>query len=130
MGAMLGRVRAAAVALLLGMTALAAPLGAQASGVVGRVTDGDGRPVPGATVRVLAPDGAGPAATRTENTGGFQLASLAPGSYRLRVERVGYAPHEEPVTLRQGERRTLILRLRADRGRRDARADSQAAPHR
>lgn len=108
---------AAMVAALAGAAGAGEQAEAQAAGrVVGRVTDAAGRPVEGARV-VVAGDSAGVRwAASTEETGGFQIAEVPPGSYRVRVERAGYLPREERVTVPAGRRGAVIVRLEADRG--------------
>lgn len=84
--------------------------------IVGRVTDGAGNPLAGAAVSARHADPEAPGrATRTGDTGGFQLTGLPPGRYALRAERDGFAPGGLTVELEQGERETVILRLREAR---------------
>lgn len=99
-------------ALLLALAAGTAE--AQGAGrLVGRVTDGTGRPVTGAVVTVTHADSAARGRTAASGeTGGFGFPALPPGPYRVRVERPGFQPGEERVTVEAGERRTLIVRLR------------------
>jgi hypothetical protein len=106
--------RGAAGALLVGM-AMAAPARAQTASIAGRVTDGDGRPVAGATVRVLA-EGSAVATVVTQEGGGFQASAPAAGAYLVRAEAAGYAPAEQRVTVMRGERITVVLRLRPAHG--------------
>jgi outer membrane cobalamin receptor len=47
----------------------------------------------------------------TGNDGGFSFTGLAPGTYTLRVQRVGYAATSAEVVLRAGEQRTLTVEL-------------------
>jgi hypothetical protein len=71
---------------------IAHPLAAQAGGVVGgHVRDGDGAGVPFALV-VLAPaDSTVPRrSSLTDRTGAFRFVDVAPGTYRLLLERIGY----------------------------------------
>jgi hypothetical protein len=70
----------------------------------GRALDRADRPVPDARVVAL---GAGE--TRTDPDGGFVLAGLAPGAYRLLIEAAGFAPVETPtVTAPAGD---VVVRL-------------------
>jgi hypothetical protein len=112
----------------LALLALAGSAAAQGPArVEGRVTDAFGRPVPGAAVTlVVGAEGRGGTAV-SEQTGGFQITPLAPGSYRLRVEKPGYRADEQPLVLGRGERRTVVVRLRGERQRRQV-ADRQPAP--
>ena len=85
---------------------------AQAGRVIGRVTDGVGNAVPDARVALVAADSsAGVRSETTGETGGFEFAPVAPGTYTLRVERAGYRVREMRVDLRPGGREMLIARL-------------------
>ncbi|HYH81337.1 MAG TPA: carboxypeptidase-like regulatory domain-containing protein, partial [Longimicrobium sp.] len=88
---------------------------AQAGRVMGRVTDGVGNAVPQARVALVAHDSSAPARVRSETTsgetGGFEFAGVAPGSYTVRVERAGFRGHELKLDLRPGGRETVIARL-------------------
>ena len=120
-----GRAALLAAALLGGGAGAAA---AQEAGrVVGRVTDATGRPVEGATVVAVA-DSAGRRWTaRSERTGGFQLAGLPAGEYRVRVEHGAYGGSEHLVRVEPGGRRTVIVRLR-EQGSPPAAARSRLRP--
>jgi protocatechuate 3,4-dioxygenase beta subunit len=104
--------QAVALALVAGLHGQAA---AQAGRVIGRVTDGAGNAVPQARVALVAHDSAAPAAahseTTTGETGGFEFAAVAPGSYTVRVERAGFRGRELQLHLQPGARETLIARL-------------------
>jgi hypothetical protein len=80
------------------------PLTAQEPGgsVVGGVTTDGGQPVPAAQV-TLSRDGVVVARTVTDGTGRFRLASLPAGPYLLRIEALGYGPHERPLRLVDGQ---------------------------
>ena len=84
--------------------------------IVGRVTDLAGNPLGGAAVSARHAD---PTVmgrfTLAGETGGFQLTGLAAGRYAVRAEREGYAAAEQAVELAEGERKTVILRLRPAR---------------
>ncbi|MFL5539622.1 MAG: carboxypeptidase-like regulatory domain-containing protein, partial [Longimicrobiaceae bacterium] len=85
-----------AAALLAAALAAAAPvLHAQsltAGGMEGVVHDAEGVPVGGALVTVTPTDGSAAATATTDPGGGFALRLLAPGSYDVLVERIGYQP--------------------------------------
>jgi iron complex outermembrane receptor protein len=89
-------VRRRALTALASLFALAAPAAAQIVGTVtGRVTDASsGAPVADAQVRVIGSTTG--VMTRTDGT--YRLA-LAPGSYQLRVSRIGYAAARDSVRL-------------------------------
>ena len=73
----------------------------------GRVLDGDGSPVAGATVRVIrdglsmwgsgksADDWVDPVLTTTDDDGAFSVTGLEPVQYRVRCEAPGLAPHND-----------------------------------
>jgi len=88
------------------------PLAAQApeGTIVGQVLDSaTGAGIEGA--RVLL-EGSG-RVTLTSRTGGFTIAGLAPGRYRLQVAAVGYAPKELPdVALAGGDTVRVVVPAR------------------
>lgn len=108
------------VILLLALAAallLAGFRGVQDTGrIVGRVTDAAGNPLGGVAVsaRHVDPQVLG-RATRTGDTGGFQLTGLPSGRWVVRAERDGFAPGEQAVEVGPGEREAMILRLRPAR---------------
>src|SRR5688572_26307396 len=74
---------------VLAFMALAMPAAAQTGSITGRVTDESGRAIVGA--RVQAVDGFRTLATaQTDDTGGFRLANLPPGTYAITATRIGY----------------------------------------
>jgi hypothetical protein len=109
-------VRGSPVLLLMWMLLSAGQGAAQEPGrVVGRITDGAGNPVRGATL-VLVSDADSSRSTATSGeTGGFEFARVAAGTYTLRAERPGFATRTTRVTVEPGERETVIARLRPAR---------------
>jgi hypothetical protein len=77
-------------AAVLAATAAAVPALAQGAAVEGRATGTDGAPVPFAVVR-LVPAAAGDsgAVVITDAEGRYRFAGLAPGDYRVRLDRIG-----------------------------------------
>lgn len=76
------------------------PLHAQATGqVTGRVLSQGGTPLNAAMVYAFSADGEARLAARTDVTGRFQLRGVAPGTYRLRAEMLGYRAAEQQVTV-------------------------------
>src|SRR5207245_1203155 len=61
-----------------------------ASGLSGSLTDPQGRPVPGATIRLLRRADASRRETRTDDQGRFSFGAIDPGEYRLTAEYVGF----------------------------------------
>ncbi|HEU4629882.1 MAG TPA: carboxypeptidase-like regulatory domain-containing protein [Gemmatimonadaceae bacterium] len=100
----------AALAALLGALA-AAPLRAQT--VSGRVTDASaGRPAVGAIVSLVTPDGRRLGAVLTAPDGAYRIGAPRPGSYRLRVDLIGYESWRSPaLELRGADTLTYDVRL-------------------
>src|SRR4051812_47283248 len=69
---------------------LAFPAAAQDSSarVRGRVVDASGAPIPGARVAVLGT----PRSTYSNEGGVYDLSGLAPRTYQVRAQRLGYTP--------------------------------------
>jgi len=73
--------------------------------IVGRVIDARGAALQGATV-LLERNGELLSGVGTDRLGGFRIRELAPGTYRLRVERLGFTP--EALELSVGEDRVRV----------------------
>ncbi|HEX6913537.1 MAG TPA: carboxypeptidase-like regulatory domain-containing protein [Longimicrobium sp.] len=101
--------------------------GQQAARVLGRVTDGVGRPVAEARV-TLVPQGAAEPRHETVSgqTGGFQFAGVQPGTYTLRATRGGYSVGERRVTVRAGQVVSQVVRLQPGRASGVARMERTA----
>lgn len=79
--------------------AIVATAAAQSGTLTGKVTlSGGGRPLAGAVVTVLTPNGVEAAKTSTRSDGSFRVAGLAPGSYTVRVSSIGYSVKDFPGT--------------------------------
>ncbi|MDX1395274.1 MAG: carboxypeptidase-like regulatory domain-containing protein [Gemmatimonadota bacterium] len=77
--------------------------------------------VSGALVSLLDADGAATDQTLTSASGAFLLRAPVPGTYRVRIERIGYADWlSETYTLEEGERRSVEVRVSRDPVRLDA----------
>lgn len=73
---------------------------AQRTVVSGRVSGSDNTPIADATVRLVQRDDTTRFRTvGTDGLGHFAFYGVAPGAYVLTLERIGYAPREEPVTV-------------------------------
>jgi hypothetical protein len=101
-----------AAAVLLALLGLAAPLGGQVPGalpgpqpgaVEGRIRDDVGAAVYAATALLEGADGLERMA-ESDRLGFFRLVEVAPGSYRLRITRLGHAPFEREVAVTAGAR--------------------------
>ena len=99
-----------ALALILGVRA------AHAQDVHGTVTDAKTHaPVNGAIVALLDESSRAVAATLANDSGSFALRAPAPGSFRLRVERVGFRNTlTPPFTLAAGQSREYPLEVSGD----------------
>jgi len=92
------------------LAALASPVWAQATGsLVGTVKDQSDAVVPAATVSLYRQGMTEPAAqTRTNGQGFFEFPTLQPESYKITIEKTGFAPYEATgVTLSPGAERAL-----------------------
>jgi TonB-linked SusC/RagA family outer membrane protein len=85
---------------LAGTLLCAAQVSAQSTGTItGRVLDSASRrPVASVSVRVTGT----PRGVLTRDDGGFTLASVPVGSYRVRASRIGFAPQVKDVTVSGG----------------------------
>jgi len=96
---------------LLSLLALAAAprlLEAQGS-ISGTITDTyTAAPVAGVTLSVVGTA----LGSATDSAGRYTVANVPPGTQRLRARRVGYAPADTTVVVRQGEPTLVNLRLR------------------
>ncbi|MCJ7629321.1 MAG: TonB-dependent receptor, partial [Longimicrobiales bacterium] len=84
---------------------------AQEAAIQGIVAEaGTGRPLEGVAVAL---EGGGELAygTFTDRNGFYQIPGISPGTYTVRSDRIGYAQHEQVVTLAAGERQTVSFRL-------------------
>ena len=103
--AVLTRAFAARTAFALGFTLLAAGAsiaGAQTGTVIGTVADrGTGQPIDAARAQVVGTSLVGASDTR----GAFVLRGVKPGTYTVRVSRIGFRPEVSSVTLSVSSRR-------------------------
>src|SRR3989442_10208610 len=80
--------------LLLVFAAAAAPAQIISSSIVGRVTDATGAVLPRATITVTNQSTGVARQTASDETGGFVLPQLQPGSYRLTATAAGFKRYE------------------------------------
>ncbi|MEJ2207189.1 MAG: carboxypeptidase-like regulatory domain-containing protein, partial [Gemmatimonadota bacterium] len=87
------------------------PLPAQGQSVLVRTFDMDSRqPLQGALVTLDSGDDV-MRSVLTDVRGRFLFTDLAPGSYSVRIELIGYTSREQAVTVGPGEARTVELGL-------------------
>jgi len=102
----------------LGVVAIAAALccfpvaaAAQQTAILGIVAEsGTGRPLESVEV-TLETGGRTSYRTLTDRNGYYQIPGVMEGTYTLRMRRVGYAVHEQTVTLTAGEQWRVSVRL-------------------
>ena len=100
------RARRTAFALVAMLAAApAAPAQELRATITGRVTDGSGGALPGATVTVAPADGtAPPVVAITDGVGQYLTAPVPPGTYTVTVELTGFTPQMRPnVVVRAGD---------------------------
>ncbi|MCC7181558.1 MAG: carboxypeptidase regulatory-like domain-containing protein, partial [Acidobacteria bacterium] len=93
------------LALAVVVTAVAGAIGVQPdqSRLTGRVTDGSGAALPGATVTIAGP-GSRPIVVVTDEVGQYQTPPLQPGSYSVTFEMSGFETRTNPtIVLGPGE---------------------------
>jgi outer membrane receptor protein involved in Fe transport len=79
--------------------------------LAGRITDASGAALSGATV-IARNDSTKTERTSTaDTTGRFEIAGLAPGSYRVSVTATGFAPFNQLFTLNTEQNRQLEIQL-------------------
>lgn len=100
------------VGVLVGIGAAAGQAGAQQSEVQGIVVSGTGTPLEDVAVTLEA-DGEQRYEGFTDRNGFYRIVGIAPGSYTLRIRRIGYSDREQEITLGAGERRTVTVRMEA-----------------
>jgi len=103
----------AAVGLFVFATGAAAQSGN--SGILeGRIVADAGAPVPLADIVATHTDGFTRRQAVSDTRGGFRLAFLPPGSYRVTVRRIGYRPVVvNDVLIRAGRAETVVITLSA-----------------
>jgi hypothetical protein len=80
------------------------------TGVRGQVVDGAGEPVSGVLITAIGED-TPPRTAVTGAQGRFRIAMLAPGSYRLRAEALGYRTAAQAVEVVAGEEAQVAFTL-------------------
>jgi len=86
------------------------------SGLQGSVTDPQGKPVPGAEVRVSGHSGGIRRVTKADDEGRFAIDHLAPGEYNLTAESLGLHPAVRTVELDEDETIGVALHFSHEAG--------------
>ena len=81
------------------------------TGVSGALTDPQGKAVPAASIRLLHVSGALVAETRTDDTGQFAFAGVAPGNYRINAAAPGFNAVSKDLVLIADQHATAELRF-------------------
>ena len=99
------------VLALTAVVALAGTVAAQTTAsLTGRIT-AEGRPVPDAQIGITDRETNQVRGTRTSASGDYVIVGLQPGSYEVRVQRVGFTPGRREIRLLVGQRATLDFEL-------------------
>ena len=71
--------------------------------VSGRITDPQGKTVPGATVKLVLPNDSTVTETRTDDVGQYSIGNLAAGQYRIVATAAGFAAVIKDISLAEGQ---------------------------
>ena len=101
------------VALLAAASPVSLAAQSASTGILqGQVRDSAGRPIVQAEILAVHEDGVTRRQSGSDGRGGFRLAFLPPGQYRVTVRRIGYRPViVSAVTLRAGRAEELAITL-------------------
>src|SRR5580698_7857423 len=80
--------------LLTGVSLLAQSVTARFSG---QVTDTDGGAIPGASIQIINQESLAKRATKSDASGEYSVANVAPGRYQIIVEADGFARRSSDV---------------------------------
>ena len=87
------------------------PLAAQTSSLQGIVTDPQGAAVPGAVVTAINKDTSSVRKTITDTTGAYSMLQVAPGPYKVAVEKPSFRTHNTELVLQTETPETLNVKL-------------------
>jgi hypothetical protein len=87
------------------------PLAAQTSSLQGIVTDAQGGAVPSAVVTATNTSTSAPRKALSDSTGAYSMLQMAPGTYRVTVEKPGFRSHASEVVLQTETPETLNIKL-------------------
>jgi len=90
--------------------------GAWAATLTGRVVDGSGGGIAGATVTAVHKESGAAKMAKSHERGGYSIADLRPGQYTVRVEQPGFKPVlRNEVGVRGEEALEVVMELGARR---------------
>src|SRR5947209_2642534 len=87
------------------------PLAAQTSSLQGIVTDGQAAAIPDAVVTATNTATASVRKTITNETGAYLFAQIAPGNYKLLIEKPGFKTQSAEIVLQTNTPATMNLQL-------------------
>ncbi len=102
--------RAISSSLFLSLTAIL-PLAAQTSSLQGVVTDAQGAVIPAAIVTIINTDTSASRKELSDETGAYKFLQIAPGTYKLEVQKPGFSTKATNVTLQVDVPETLNLEM-------------------
>ena len=100
------------LAMLLPMLALTAFGQRKPATVLGRVSDAEGRPLPGSSVTILGRT----AGISTDDSGGFRITVPADRPFALLFSHAGHQARQLNFNLKPGSVDTVVVRLQKDSG--------------
>ena len=87
------------------------PLAAQTSSLQGTVTDAQGAAIPGAVVTAINTDTSAVRKTLTDTVGDYSLLQVAPGPYKITMEKPSFRTHVTNLVLQTETPQTLNVKL-------------------
>lgn len=96
---------------LIAQTFVVVPVQSLSQTISGRVTFASGAAISGAAVTVCSDNSKPERTAMADAAGRFELAGLAPGSYRFSLTATGFAPFNQSITLNTEQSRQLEVQL-------------------
>lgn len=78
--------------------------------LVGKVLDNEGKPLPGASVRILSTD----RGANTKVDGKFTIIKINPGTYNVKISAVGYKDHIESISISADQTKEINVKMKTD----------------
>ena len=97
--------------VLIGSLASAAGVSGQTAGIIsGTVTDESNRPLPGTRITIVSAETVSPPrSTVTDAKGRYEIANLAPGSYRVTGDLPGFQTGAKSQRVTSGRREVWLV---------------------